>query len=134
MAEPLWYGAALALSAVLAAFFGGARERAAVLLLAGLGVAWTVAFADPRSHAAVWVLTFLDVCAVAWLGKIAWKAERTWPIWALAAEAVAVAVGVTYLLQPDIGPAVWLRGLLFCRIAAVLALGIGTCARPAPHP
>jgi hypothetical protein len=133
MPDPLWYGAALVLSAVLSAFFGEARERTAVLVFAGLGVAWVLASIDPRPHAAAWILMILDVGAVIWLGRIAWKAERPWPIWALSAQAVAAAVSVTYLLQPDVGRLVWLRGLLICRVAAVLALGIGACRRPPAH-
>ncbi|MGE5564923.1 MAG: hypothetical protein ACM3YN_02035 [Parcubacteria group bacterium] len=133
MPQPLWYGSALVLSAVLSALFGEARERKAVLVFAGLGAAWVVASTDPRPHAAAWILMILDAGAVVWLGKNAWKAERPWPIWALAAEAVAAAVSITYLLQPDVGAEVWLRGLLICRYAAVLALGVGACGRPAPH-
>ena len=134
MPEPLWYGSALVLSAVLSAFFGDARERTAVLVFAGLGVAWVVAAADPRPHAAVWILMILDIAAAGWLAKIAWKAPRAWPVWALAAEAVAAAASIAFLLQPDVGVAVWLRGLLICRFAAVLALGIGACKRPVAHP
>lgn len=133
MPEPVWYGSALVMSAVLSAFFGEARERTAVLVFAGLGVAWVVASADPRPHAAAWILMLLDIGAVAWLGKIAWKAPRPWPIWALTAEAVAAAVSITYLLQPEVGADVWLRGLFFCRVAAVVALGVGACRRPLAH-
>jgi hypothetical protein len=133
MPEPLWYGAALVLSAVLSAFFGEARERAAVLVFAGLGVAWVVASMEPRPHDAAWILMILDAATVVWLGWIAWKAERAWPIWALSAQAVAAAVSVTYLLQPDVGHLVWLRGLFICRIAAVLALAVGACRRPVAH-
>lgn len=133
MPELPWYAAALTLSAVLAVFFGQARERAAVLVFAGLGAAWVVARTEPRPHAAAWILMILDLTAAAWLAKVAWKASKTWPVWALAAEAVAAAASLAFLLQPDVGAQVWLRGLFICRLAAVLALCIGTSRRTTSH-
>lgn len=134
MPQPLWYGSVLVLSAVLAVVWGDTRERAAVLVFAGLGVAWVLASIAPRPHAAAWVLMILDLAAVAWLAKTAWKAPRNWPVWALAAQAVAAAVSLAFILQPDVGPKVWLRGLLICRYAAVFALMVGACRRPTAHP
>ena len=133
MPAPLWYGSALVLSAVLAVFFGDERERKAVVVFAGLGVAWVLASMDPRPHAAAWILMILDLAAAGWLAKIAWKAPRRWPVWALAAEAVAAASSLAFLLQPDVGPQVWLRALLICRCAAVGALMTGARQRLVAH-
>jgi len=134
MLDPVWYGCALVLSAVMSAFFGDVRERTAVLVFAGLGVAWIMASIDPRPHAAAWILMILDIAAAVWLAKIAWKAPQAWPVWALAAEAVAAAASVAFLLQPDVGPQVWLRGLLMCRLAGVAVLAVGACRRRFAHP
>lgn len=134
MPAQLWYGGAIVVSAVLAVFLGGVRERTAVLVFAGLGVAWVLASIDPRSHATAWILMMLDLGAVGWLARIAWKAPRSWPVWALAPEAVAAAASLAYLLQPDVSAEVYLRGLLIARLSAALALVAGTCSRKAAHP
>jgi len=133
MPAQLWYGVAVVLSAVLAAFFGEARERTGVLVVAGLGAAWVLATENPRPHDAAWICMTLDLCALAWLGKAAWKAPRSWPVWALAPQAVAAAVGVAFLLQPDVSPAIYFRALLIAHGGVVLTLLAGMGSRRVTH-
>lgn len=133
MPAQLWYGAAVVLSAVLAAFFGGARERTGVLIVAGLGMAWVLAAENPRPHDAAWICMILDLGALAWLAKVAWKSPRSWPVWALAPQAVAVAVSLAFLLQPDVSGALYFRALMLTHAGVVLALLAGTSPRRASH-
>jgi hypothetical protein len=133
MPAQLLYGAAVVLSAVLAAFFGGARERAGVVVVAVLGAAWVLASENPRAHDAAWICMILDLCGLAWLAKVAWRAPRSWPVWALAPQAVAVAVSLAFLLQPDVSRMIYFRALLMTHGAVVLALMAGTSRRQAAH-
>jgi len=75
----------------------------------------------------------LDLAALAWLAKVAWKAPRSWPVWAMAPQAVAVAASLAFLLQPDVGPAIYFRALLMTHCGVVLALVMGTRKRHAAH-
>lgn len=127
-------GALMVLAAVMAGLFGHARERLAVIVFAGLAAISVFASEWPRPHAAAWICMTLDLAALGWLGKIAWKAPRAWPVWALAPQSVAVAASVAFLLQPDMTPAVYFRALLMTRYLAALALTLGTRRRRVAHP
>lgn len=133
MSAQLFYGASVALSAVLAAFFGGVRERIGALIVAGLGMVWVWAVENPRPHDAAWICMMLDLGALAWLAKVAWKAPRSWPVWALAPQAVSVAASLAFLLQPDVPAAIYFRALLITHCAVVLTLLIGTGRRSTAH-
>jgi hypothetical protein len=127
-------GTLMVLAAVMAGLFGGSRERLAVIVFAGLAAASVLASHWPRPHAAAWICMMLDLAALAWLGKVAWKASRRWPVWALAPQAVAVAISVAFLLQPDVTPAIYFRALLMTRCLAVLVLTFGSGQRKVAHP
>lgn len=116
MAEIIAFWTLLALSGAAAAWRGGRTERIGVALLAA---DWAAArLIGPRE----WWLMGLDIVVVAVLARLAWRSPRTWPIWALACQAVAAAASLAYGLQPDVGEATWLRALALAGLGPPLAL------------
>jgi len=134
VAAEVGLGALMVLAAVMAGLFGNTRERLAVIVFAGLAAVSVFAAHWPRPHAAAWICMILDLAALSWLGKVAWKAPRRWPVWALAPQAVAVATSLAFLLQPDVTPPIYFRALLMTRYLVVLALALGSRRREMAHP
>jgi hypothetical protein len=118
-------GALLVMAALASAVWGGGRERSGATVVALAGFA-TILMPETSRGGFVWGLLVLDLVCMAVLGRLAWKAPRAWPVWALAAQAVAAAQSLAYLMQPDVGPETWLRGLLIVRYGGVLAVLVGS--------
>lgn len=133
MAE-LGLGALLLLGAIAAAVFGGGRERAGAAMLIAVSAAFLLAPADPRQAGAVWVLVALDLAAVALFGRLSWKAPGAWPLWALAAQAVAAAASVAYGLQADVEAQTYRRVMMLTRYVAAAALLIGAFSQAKTRP
>jgi hypothetical protein len=115
--------ALLAMAALASMIWGGGRERlgAAVVAVAGLAT-----ILMPETGSLAWGLLLIDLACMAVLGRLAWKAPRAWPVWALAAQAIAAAQSLAYLMQSDVGPETWLRGLLIVRYGGAVAVLVGS--------
>jgi hypothetical protein len=121
-------------AALAAAVIGGPRERVGASLLLACSVATLLMPLAVRDSAAPWVLLTLDVAGVLVLGRMSWKAPRLWPLWMMAAEAVAAAASLAFLLQPDVGAETYLKGVLFTRYAMAGALLLGIRRSSPAHP
>jgi len=125
--------ALLALSAAAAALRGGRREWLGVALLALVSAAWMLSPPQEARATAPFFLAF-DFAALLVLGRLAWKAPRNWPIWAMAPQAVAAAASLAFIVQEDAGQQIYLRAVMIARYGAVLLLLLGACRRPTAQP
>lgn len=118
MAITIVFWTLLAAGAAGAMLRGERTERIGCALLAAAWIAGRLIGANGWGRLAV------DLLVAAILARLAWRAPRAWPVWALACEAVAAAASLAYGLQPDVGEATWLRALALVSLGPPLALAL----------
>lgn len=75
----------------LALWLGGRPERIAAILLA---LGWLISVAmqgEAGAPGVYWVIAAIDLALLLVFVALAWKNERSWPVWAAAAQLVLVA-------------------------------------------
>jgi hypothetical protein len=60
------------------------------------------------------------------LGVLAWKGQRTWPIWAAACQAITVAVNLAKLVDFRIPQYAYISALAIASYGVLIALAVGT--------
>lgn len=116
------FAALLGACAAGAVWRGGPAERAGAALFAADWAAFLLT-SNP------WALMSADVAVLLALGRMAWKAPRTWPVWAGGCHAVAAAASLAFALQPDVGEDTWRRALLLAHAGAAVALAASVWRR-----
>ena len=81
---------------------------------------------DASSTLERFFLMGVDVAVLAALGFLAWKAERSWPVWAAACQAITVAVHLATLVDFRIPKFAYISALVLASYGVLIALAIGT--------
>lgn len=68
----------------------------------------------------------VDFAMLAALGFLAWKAERSWPVWAAACQAITVAVHLAKMVDFRIPEVAYLSALVLASYGVLVALAVGT--------
>lgn len=68
----------------------------------------------------------VDFAMLAALGVLAWRGERTWPVWAAACQAITVAVHLSKMVDFRIPTVAYISALVLASYGVLIALAIGT--------
>jgi hypothetical protein len=107
---------------------GGPPERwgAAIMLAAGiLSVPAAVIFGSTWLHPELGVF-FVDLLVLAFLLRLALRADRSWPLWAVSAQIIAVVTHIVMMIDHTIVPWAYAIAQPFWAYPALLALALGT--------
>ena len=81
---------------------------------------------DVSAHLEEYALLGVDCAMLAALGFLAWKAERSWPVWAAACQAITVAVHLAKMVDFRIPEVAYLSALVLASYGVLVALAVGT--------
>lgn len=104
---------------------GGRSEQSAAVLLI---VAWMASLAAQHYSGLSnpqWLIVAVDVATLAALGAIAWRSERSWPIWAAALQSIGTATHVAYGLALRIDPVAYYAAVNLTAYGVAVALALG---------
>jgi len=122
-----WVGAGAVLFICGAALWKGDRLEqwgGGLCFLAWLA---TILIQDDVSAATEQLLLLsVDTAVLAGLGFLAWKAERSWPVWAAACQAITVAVHLAKFVDFRIPQFAYISALVLASYGVLVALAIGT--------
>ena len=119
-------GAALVFAVCLLALWKGERTEqwgAGVYVVGFLGsilVQDEAGLVDPQ-----FAVLAIDLIALAVFGTLAWKSERSWPVWATAFQAVGVAVHLAFAMDLRIGARAYIAALALSSYGVLAALAVG---------
>ena len=68
----------------------------------------------------------VDFAMLVALGVLAWRGERTWPVWAAACQAITVAVHLAKMVDFRIPTVAYISALVLASYGVLIALAIGT--------
>jgi hypothetical protein len=68
----------------------------------------------------------VDFAVLVALGFLAWRGEKTWPVWAAACQAITVAVHLAKMVDFRIPTAAYISALVLASYGVLIALAIGT--------
>lgn len=68
----------------------------------------------------------VDFAVLVALGFLAWRAERSWPVWAAACQAITVAVHLAKMVDFRIPEVAYLSALVLASYGVLVALAAGT--------
>lgn len=130
MVQSIAYFTLVGICWLYAVFRGGAPERIGTTVLA-VGSILTVLAASAPAHrfGSVELGIFLvDVAALLGFLLIALRAERLWPLWVTALQAIGTAGHAVKLADPDLIPRGYAFALAFWSYPMLLLLVLGTYA------
>jgi hypothetical protein len=81
---------------------------------------------DVAARIEQFALMGVDLVMLAALGALAWKGERSWPIWAAACQAITVAVHLAKFVDFRIPEIAYISALVLASYGVLVALAIGT--------
>jgi hypothetical protein len=73
-----------------------------------------------------YALMGVDFAMLMALGALAWRGERTWPVWAAACQAITVAVHLAKFVDFRIPTVAYISALVLASYGVLVALAIGT--------
>lgn len=68
----------------------------------------------------------VDFAMLAALGVLAWRGQRTWPVWAAACQAITVAIHLAKIVDFRIPTVAYISALVLASYGVLIALAIGT--------
>ncbi len=111
---------------VFALVKGDRTERIAGGLFLVSWVASMVAQEEAGFTAQRYAETAIDIVVLLPLGFLAWRSERSWPVWATAIQAVETAVHIARIAGFRVGSFTFQTALNLMAYGTIIALGIGT--------
>ncbi|MBC6983104.1 hypothetical protein [Caulobacter sp. 17J80-11] len=120
------WAVALLLTCGLALLKGDRPEQTAAVVCLISWLATVFAQDDTASFTPEHLWLAIDTSVLAVFVGIAWKSQRSWPIFAAAFQSIAVVIHIAFLLDLSIGTRAYIAALAISSYGALGALAVGT--------